>query len=126
LSLPGTLEASKNDNSAEILQSPKTSPKFMFDQSLSTRGKLLEKLILRTIQKHAEERSQFGFRADPNMKLQHMSLAVHTTLNFNNNMSTTAVFLDIEKACDTTWHSGPLHKLSELLYIIREDCWFIK
>jgi retron-type reverse transcriptase len=29
-------------------------------------------------------------------------------------MSTAAVFLDIEKAFDTTWHSGLLYKLSEL------------
>jgi retron-type reverse transcriptase len=29
-------------------------------------------------------------------------------------MSTTAVFLDIEKAFDTTWHSGLLYKLSKL------------
>jgi hypothetical protein len=36
------------------------------------------------------------------------------TLNFNNKMSTAAVFLDIEKAFDTTWHPGLLHKLSKL------------
>jgi hypothetical protein len=36
------------------------------------------------------------------------------TLNFNNDMSTAAVFLDIEKAFDTTWHPGLLCKLSEL------------
>jgi hypothetical protein len=43
-----------------------------------------------------------------------MRLAVRVTLNFNNNMSTAAVFLDIEKAFDTTWHSGLLHELPEL------------
>jgi hypothetical protein len=36
-------------------------------------------------------------------------------LNFNNNMTTAAVFLNIEKAFDTTWHSGLLYKLSKLL-----------
>jgi hypothetical protein len=36
------------------------------------------------------------------------------TLNFNNKMSTAAMFLDIEKAFDTTWHSGLLYKLSKL------------
>jgi hypothetical protein len=36
------------------------------------------------------------------------------TLNFINNMSTTAVFLDIEKTFDTTWHPGLLYKLSKL------------
>jgi hypothetical protein len=29
-------------------------------------------------------------------------------------MSTAAVFFDIEKAFDTTWHSGLLYKLSKL------------
>jgi hypothetical protein len=42
-----------------------------------------------------------------------MSLADHVTLNFDNNMSA-AVFLDIEKAFNTTCHSGLLYKLSEL------------
>jgi hypothetical protein len=36
------------------------------------------------------------------------------TLNFNNNISMAAVFLDIEKAFDTTWHHGLLFKLSKL------------
>jgi hypothetical protein len=86
---------------------------------LSTTGKLFEKLILRTIQKHTEERnsliaSQFGFRADHSMTLQYVRLAVHMTVNFNNNMSLVAVFLEFEKAFDTTWHSDLLHKLSKL------------
>jgi hypothetical protein len=32
-------------------------------------------------------------------------------------MSTAAVFLDIEKAFDTTWYSGLLHKLSKLYFL---------
>jgi hypothetical protein len=31
-------------------------------------------------------------------------------------MSTAAVFLDIEKAFDTTWHPGLLYKLSKLQF----------
>jgi hypothetical protein len=81
-------------------------------------GKLFEKMILRTIQKHDEERnlliaSQFGFRADHSTTLQYMRLADHVTLN-NNNMSTAVVLSDIEKAFDTTMHSSLLHELSEL------------
>jgi hypothetical protein len=38
----------------------------------------------------------------------------HVTLNFNNNMSMGAVFLDIEKAIDTTWHHSLLCKLYKL------------
>jgi hypothetical protein len=53
--------------------------------------------------------------ADHSKTLQcSMRLADHGTLSFNNNMSTVAVFLDIEKAFDTTWHSGLPYKLSEL------------
>jgi hypothetical protein len=34
------------------------------------------------------------------------------TLNFDNNMFTPVVFLDVKKAFDTIWHSGLLYKLS--------------
>jgi retron-type reverse transcriptase len=43
-----------------------------------------------------------------------MRLTDHVTLNFNNKISAAAVFLDIEKAFDTTWHTGLLYKLSKL------------
>jgi hypothetical protein len=74
---------------------------------LSTTGKQSEKVILKIIQRHIEETgllnaSLFGFRARHNTTLQCMRLAVHVTLNFNNNMDTATVFLDIEKAFDTT------------------------
>jgi retron-type reverse transcriptase len=36
------------------------------------------------------------------------------TLTFNINMSTAAVFFDIGKTFDTTWHSSLLYKLSKL------------
>jgi hypothetical protein len=86
---------------------------------LSTTGKLFEKVILKLVQRHIEETdllnaSQFGFRARHSTTLHCMRLADHVTLNFNNNMSTAAVFLDIEKAFDTTWHPGLLYKLSKL------------
>jgi hypothetical protein len=106
------------------LSKPDKDPKFPQNlrpiSLLSTTGKLCEKLILRAIQKHTEERnllnsSQFGFRADHSTALQYMRLEDHVTLNFNNNnMSTAAMFLDIEKAFDTTWHPGLLYKLPEL------------
>jgi hypothetical protein len=68
-SLPGRLEGGKNCNCAETQQRPKISTKSMSDQPLAHTGKLFEKLILRTIQKHTEERnllnsSHFGFPAD--------------------------------------------------------------
>jgi hypothetical protein len=80
-------------------------------------GKLFEKIILRIIQRHIEGSNilnpcQFGFRARHITMLQCKRLADHVTLDFN--MSTAAVFLDIEKASNTTWHSGFLYKFSEL------------
>jgi hypothetical protein len=47
-----------------------------------------------------------------------MRLADHVTLHFNNKMSTAAVFLDIEKAFDTTWHTGLLYKLGKMEFSI--------
>jgi hypothetical protein len=80
---------------------------------LSTTGKLFEKIILKLLQKQVEEKgmlntNQFGFRARHSTTLQCMRLADHVTLNNNNKMSTAAMFLDIEKAFDTTWHSDLL------------------
>jgi len=43
-----------------------------------------------------------------------MRLTDHVTVNFNNNLSTIAVFLDFEKAFDTTWHPGLLYNLVKL------------
>jgi hypothetical protein len=58
--------------------------------------------------------SQFDFQADHSMTLQCMRLADPVTPNFNNNIWKAAVFLDIEKAFNTTWHLGLLYKMSEL------------
>jgi hypothetical protein len=87
-------------------------------------GKLFEKVILQTVQKHIREShllnaSQFGFRAGHSSTLQCMRLADYVTLSFSNKMSTAAVFLDIEKASDTTWHPGLLYKLSKLNFSTR-------
>jgi hypothetical protein len=47
-----------------------------------------------------------------------MRLADYVSMNFNNNMPTAAVFLDIEKTFDTTWNCDILNKLSELEFSI--------
>jgi hypothetical protein len=85
---------------------------------LPTTGKLFEKVILKIVQRHIEDRgllnaSQFGFRARHSMTLQCMRLKDHVILNFNNKISTAAVFLDIKKTFVTTWHTGLLYKLSK-------------
>jgi hypothetical protein len=70
---------------------------------LTTTGKLFEKVMLTIVQGYIEERSllnagQFGFRARHSTTLQCLRLTDHLTLNFNNEISTAAVFLHIEKA----------------------------
>jgi hypothetical protein len=82
-------------------------------------GKLFEKVILKILQRHIDKKNllnanQFGFRANHSMTLHCMRLTDHMTFNFNNKMSTAAVFLDIEKAFDTLWHPGLLYKLSTM------------
>jgi hypothetical protein len=91
---------------------------------LPTTGKLFEKVILQFLKNHTEEKGlinagQFGFRARHSKTLQCMRRTDHVTLNFNNIMSTAAVFLDIEKAFDTTWHSNLLFKLSKFEFSTR-------
>jgi hypothetical protein len=98
---------------AKIITLPKTGKDPKFPQNLCpisllpTTGKLFEKVILQLLKKHTEEKgllnaSQFGFRARHSTTLQLMRLTDHMTLNFNNKMFMAAVFLDIEKAFDTT------------------------
>jgi hypothetical protein len=69
--------------------------------------------MLRRAHRHIEERGLFnashvGFRADHKTTFQCMRLTDQVTLNFNNIVSTAAVFLDIEKAFDITWYPGLL------------------
>jgi hypothetical protein len=82
---------------------------------LSTISKLFEKVILKIVQRHTEERSllntrKFGFLACHSTTLQCKRLT-DVTLNFN--MSLGSVFSDIEKAFDKTPHPGLLYKLFE-------------
>jgi hypothetical protein len=63
------------------------------------------------MQKQIEERSvlyasHVGFHAHRRATFQCMRLADPITVHLNNNMSTAAVFLDIEKTFHTSWHLG--------------------
>jgi hypothetical protein len=104
---------------AKIITLPKPGKDPKFPQNLrpisllSTTGKLFGKVIQNIVQKHLDKStllnaSQFVFRARHSTTLQCMRLTDYITLNFNSNMSTVAIFLDIEKAFDTTWHPGLL------------------
>jgi hypothetical protein len=109
------------------LSKPGMDPKFPQNlhmiSLLSTLGKQFEKVILKIDQRHTEERgvfnaSQSGFCARHSMTLQCMRPVDHVTSDFNNKMYMAAVFLDIEKAFDTTWHLGLLYELSRLKFSI--------
>jgi hypothetical protein len=108
------------------LPKPGKDPKFPWNlhpiSFLSTTGRFFEKVILKLVQRHIENRkllnpSQFGFHACHSTTLQCMRLAGHVTLNFSTKMSTAEVFLDTEKAFDTVWHTGLLYKLSKLEFL---------
>jgi hypothetical protein len=112
---------------AKVVTLPKPGKDLKFPQNLrpisllSSTGKVFEKVILEIVKSHIGEKnllnaSQFGFRARHSTTLQYLRLADHVTLHFNNNMSTAAVFLDIEKAFDTTWHPRLLYKLAKLQF----------
>jgi hypothetical protein len=62
--------------------------------------------------------ASFGFHVHHSTTFKCMRLADHVTLSLNNNMSTAAVFLDIQKVFDTAWHLGLLYKLSKLKFLI--------
>jgi hypothetical protein len=94
---------------AKVITLPKPSKDTNFPQNLrltsllSTTGKLFEKVILKTVQRYIEEKTflmQASLVSVP--VTAHMRLMDHVTLNFKNNMSMAVVFLDIEKAFDTT------------------------
>jgi hypothetical protein len=123
LRLPYFPESWKETNVIK-LPKPNKDPKFPQNlrpiRLLSTTGKLLEKVILKIVQRHTEEEgllnaSQFGFRVHHSMTLQCMRLT-DVILNFNNNVSTAAVFLDIERAFDTIWHLSLLYTLPNLKF----------
>jgi hypothetical protein len=106
----GHFPASWKEAKIIILLKPGKDPKFTFHQPLVHYGQIIGDADFKNNPKYPEERlslnaSQFGFRADHSTTLQCMRLEDHVTLNFDNNMSTAAVFLDIEKAFETTWHS---------------------
>jgi hypothetical protein len=94
---------------AKVVTLPKPAKDTRFLQNLrsisflSTMGKLVEKVIRQIIQRHLDDTdllnaSQFGFRARHSTTFQCIRLTYHVTLNYNRNIFTAEVSLDIEKA----------------------------
>jgi len=83
---------------------------------LNSLGKVTERVILSKLQTFMLDNSllideQFGFRGKHSTTHQLVRVAEYVTDNYNKNRSTSAVFLDIEKAFDRVWHPGLIHKL---------------
>jgi hypothetical protein len=81
---------------------------------LSSISKIFEKLILDRLSSHISssiKAEQFGFRPMHSTVHQLTRLTEHVSMNFNMKRSTGMVLLDIEKAFDTVWHDGLIHKL---------------
>lgn len=83
---------------------------------LSSISKILEKVLLKRIRDHIDINDiipdeQFGFRPGHSTSHQLYRIVQHIKRQFSIRKSTGMVILDIEKAFDTTWHDGLLHKL---------------
>ena len=85
-------------------------------QLFSSLGKVFERLIHRrlfpfVLQHHLIPDEQFGFMPTRSTTHQVLRLVEHITKGFNSRLSTLAVFLDLHKAYDSTWHTGLFYKL---------------
>lgn len=77
-------------------------------------GKIYEKIILiRLLESNPNLiiAEQFGFRSEHSTTLQLVRILDNITKNFNTNRSTALLALDINRAFDTVWHSGLIHKM---------------
>ena len=84
-------------------------------------GKLFERLVLERLQYFESQNKifipqQFGFRSKHSTTQQIVRLMETISLRFNQDKSTAACLLDCEKAFDSCWHDGLLHKLLKLQY----------
>lgn len=86
---------------------------------LSCIGKIFERLILSQIIKFLNSKKvlinqQFGFRSGHSTTKQLIRLLEQISFDFNNDLSTGMVCLDVEKAFDSVWHNGLIFKMSEI------------
>jgi len=84
---------------------------------LSSLSKIYECLILQYLQESLAGKirdEQFAFRQNHSTVLQLTKLIDQISDNLNQGIQTAAIFLDVEKAFDTVWHDGLLHKMMSM------------
>ena len=84
---------------------------------LSSLSKIYERLILQFLQESLAGKirdEQFAFRQNHSTVLQLTKLVDQISDNLNQGIQTAAIFLDVEKAFDTVWHDGLLHKMMSM------------
>lgn len=84
-------------------------------------GKVFEALILTKLLEYADDNSilinqQFGFRYGHSTVQQILRLIEEISFDFNKDISSGLVLLDIEKAFDSVWHAGLLYKMAKYKY----------
>lgn len=92
---------------------------------LNTLSKIMEGVFLARLTKFINNNNllpneQFGFRAKHSTNHALMRMVEDITLGFNNNKTTVAAFLDVEKAFDRVWHDGLIFKLNRMKF---PDCY---
>jgi hypothetical protein len=77
-------------------------------------GKLFERIVASRLHFYSKDKiinEQFGFRSQHSTSLQITRIIEHIAHKLNLNQSTGMFLLDIEKAFDSVWHNGLIHKL---------------
>ena len=88
---------------------------------LNSLSKVLEKLILTRLKAHISARNilpneQFGFRPAHSTNHQLLRVCQFIKASLQKKHSTGMITFDIEKAFDSVWHKGLLHKMSLLKF----------
>lgn len=88
---------------------------------LSGLSKIFERLLLSRISSHNATKNlvaneQFGFRQGHSTNHQLLRLSRHIRDGFSAGKSTGVITFDIEKAFDSVWHNGLLHKMFVMKY----------
>lgn len=85
---------------------------------LDSLGKLTEKIIHKRLTDHNEQNNtiideQFGFRKGHDTNMQIIRITNDIIQNYNKEKVTVMTLLDIQKAFDTVWIEGLIHKMSK-------------